>query len=107
MTARGTDDVVVATAAAQAEPTRQEDARDRVQPGPRIVQWVNAETGDNLLVLCGGNSRPALSSLALDDQGRTWSLERDPNSILREGDPRSVIWRRLWVPPLPNGDGDD
>lgn len=90
----------------EAEVIRLQDARDNVHTAPRIKQHLDAEAADRLLVLCGGQSRPAYPVVILDHDGRHWSLERIPDSILKDGDPRSVIWRRLWVPPLPNGDGE-
>lgn len=82
------------------------DALEQTHDAPRIKQYLDAETADRLLVHCGGRSRPALAVVILDYEGRNWSLERSPDTILKEGDPGGVIWRRLRVPPLPNG-GDD
>lgn len=86
----------------EAKVLRLQDARDQTHDAPRIKQHLEAEASDRLLVLCGGQSRPALASVVLDQHGRHWSLERKPDSILKLGDPSGVIWRRLWLPPLPD-----
>lgn len=90
----------------EAKVVRLQDARAEIHTGPRIVQDLDAEAAERLLILCGGKSRPALAFVSRDDAGRYWSLERRPDSILKDGDPAAVVWRRLWVPPLPNGEAD-
>lgn len=84
-----------------------QDASGETHNSPRIKQCLDAEAADRLLVLCGGQSRPAHAFVVLDDEDRHWSLERKPDSILKDGDPGSVIWRRLWVPPLPDREGGE
>jgi len=91
----------------EARVIRIQDVRAEVHTAPRIVQDLDAEAAERLLSLCGWESRPALAYISRDDAGRYWSLERKPDSILKNGDPNSVIWRRVWVPPLPDGDSGD
>jgi hypothetical protein len=81
-------------------------ARAAASDAPRIVQYINAETAERLLILCGGKERPALAVLALDDQGRTWSMEPISDTCPVEAERGRLIWRRLWVPPLPHGEGE-
>jgi hypothetical protein len=104
---RGEDTLNDTDLADEAKVIRLQDAHDQVHTGPRVVQDLDTEAAERLIILCGGESRPDPVFVSRDDAGRYWSLERKPGSILKNGDPNGVIWRRLWVPPLPDGGGDD
>jgi hypothetical protein len=98
------DDVVVTLPEFHAGQSRRAADPEQVRVDPPIIrQYLNAETADNLLVLIGTRKRPAVAVLALDERGQTWSLEAIADDSPAEEERGRLIWRRLWVPPLPDG----
>lgn len=102
-----TDADIVLHPVVQAGSAHRKTARAEPSDAPRIVQYLDAETAERLLILCGGKERPALAVLALDDAGHTWSLEPIPETSPVESERGRLIWCRLRVPPLPHGEGRD
>ncbi len=84
-----------------------QDVRAQTHHAPRIKQHLDAEAADRLLALCGARSTSAFATVALDCEGRYWSLEPIPETCPVEAERGRLIWRRLWVPPLPDAEGSD